>query len=1381
MRTVHGRLIAWCKEAGEDPGRWQPTAVRLDGGTVVVVLNHDAPPARIAAFRALVAELLGAPVAVEADPGPDPARRLVMLWRAHQGHFVELFADGAVRVDDPGVITVEFPNAMAQSLFEEWGGERRSRELWPEMPPLRLLVGTPAPPAPDPVVPLEDPGPDVVSARAGKGRPGGDAIPLRALPESGSAVVEGRIFHVDARRGRDGLWHLTISLYDGTGAARLKVDQRRGQAEFTADRFQVGDYVRARGTLEPDKYSGETVLRVRDMGLSDAPPPLVDGHDRPRMEFHLHSKMSAMDGLIELRDAFAMAKSLGHPALAVVDHGVVQAYPEAAKLAKATGVDAIYGVEVYLVDDARAALAGAEGRSPFVETPWVVVDVETTGLTPKAHEVIEIGAVKVVRGQIVDRFQRLIRPSRPVSRASLEITGIGQAELEQGVSGQEAFRDFFAFAEGALLAAHNAPFDMGFLARAYAERHGGPWPFPVLDSLALAQIALPGLKSYGLDPLARHLSVPLAQHHRALADAEATAGVILAILERLGAKGQDEGWLRTPQPVEHTIGRPTPAVILVRDQDGIEPLYRLVSEAHLRYFHRVPRVPRRLIAEHRGHWLIGSPFRGGEVQDALFRGVQPDDLRRVAAFYDYWEVAPVDVGDPLLREEHYGDPAVVEAEIRTLVELAHEMDKLCLAVSDAHYLRPEDGTLRDILAETGKGELHDRGAALYYRTTSEMLQAFLPLGAAQAEAVVVEAPAALRERIAGGIRPIPDGLYAPSMPEAEDVVSNQPRERAKALYGDPLPAIVAERLHKEIEAIVRNGFAVSYYIAHLLVKKSLADGYLVGSRGSVGSSLVATLLDITEVNPLPPHYRCPGCRYTEFVEDEAIGSGFDLPERNCPACGAALARDGQDIAFETFLGFEGDKVPDIDLNFSGDYQGEIHRYTEELFGKGHVFRAGTIATVADKTAFGLVKAWERETGRTLAPAEIDYLALALTGVKRTTGQHPGGVMVVPRDQDIHRFTPVQRPADNKATDVVTTHFDYHAIEGRLVKLDLLGHDDPTAIRLLEELTGIGPHAVPFQDAATLSIFSGVEALGVTAEQIGSPVGTLGIPEFGTSFVRGMLTETRPRSFADLIRISGISHGTEVWTNNAQEIIRRGQASLSEVISTRDDIMLYLIQRGLEPRDAFGISESVRRGKGLKPEMERALRDHGVPEWYIESCQKITYLFPKAHAAAYVMMGWRIAWFKVHHPLAYYATYFSVRAGDFPDDVAMTDQKTVSQAIRAIEEKGNEATPKERGLITVLEILREMMARGFSFAPVDLAASDATRFRIDDGRLRIPFAALSGVGETAARNIVRAREEAPFLSIADLRERARLTKPVIELLRSHGALNDLGESSQLAFF
>ncbi|NMP21827.1 PolC-type DNA polymerase III [Sulfobacillus sp. DSM 109850] len=1290
-----------------------------------------------------------------------------------------LLREHPIKVED-GRVTIRFKSPFAKTLFEKWGGQTRLVKEIPEMANQELIIATDeiAPPVPDAPVAVDIRSLGDSGQKLGRTIDPERVVPLDQLPESGEVAVAGRIILRDVRESRDGSRHWTWTISDDLGAVRLKWSERRGAPKVNDDFWPQGSWLLAQGVLEVDKFTEERVIRVKDGALAEAPPLFVPDA-RPRIELHAHSKMSAMDGLIAPKDLFQAAQALKMEAVAILDHGVVQTYPEAEALSAKTGVRALYGVEAYMVDTEVRPFTGPMPED-WRHRPLVVVDVETTGLTPWVHEVIELGAVKVVDGAIVDVFHRLVKPSRAISAATTRITGIREEELAEGVSADALWRDFFAFSEGALLAAHNARFDMGFLSQGhrllFPEK---PFQPAVLDTLALARAVLPGLKSYGLGPLSDYYKIPLSQHHRALADAEATGHLAMRLMKDLDEKFP-EFQPSDVLPVSHTVGRPVPVTLLVKNQEGVAALYRLVSESHLTFFHRTPRIPRRLIQEGRQHWLVGSPFHDGEVAEAFFRNASPEDMKLLASFYDYWEVAAPSSAQSFLNEEFFGEMTALQDFIQAQVAFGRAHQRPVVAVSDAHYLKAAHRVYRDILAATAKGEMHNREDALHLRTAQELEDELAFLSDADREWVIYEAPAAVVQSLEP-VQPVPTGLFSPKLPEAETVVSEEPFRRARELYGDPLPEIIQARLAKEVNAIVSNGFSSIYYIAHRLVQKSLEDGYLVGSRGSVGSSLVATFLNITEVNPLPPHYRCPSCRHTEFVTDGSVGAGFDLPAKQCPACGTRLIGDGQDIPFETFLGFEGDKVPDIDLNFSGDYQPEIHRYTEVLFGEGHVFRAGTIATVAEKTAFGLVKGWARETGRDPSPAVVDWLAQGIVGVKRTTGQHPGGLMVVPSDEDIHHFTPVQRPADDKTSDVVTTHFDYHSIEGRLLKLDLLGHDDPTAIRMLEDLTGISAKSVPFQDEKTMSLFHDVSALGVKAEDIGTPVGSLGIPEFGTRFVRQMLMDTRPRTFAELVRISGLSHGTEVWTNNAQELIRQKVATLSDVIATRDDIMTYLLSRGIKPKVAFSISEAVRKGKGLKEDQEAVMREHGVPTWYIESCRRISYLFPKAHAAAYVTMGWRIAWFKVHHPLAYYATYFSVRAGDFDAETVLGGIKRVNQTLAAIDDKGNEASAKEKNLVTVLEIAREMLARGFRFYPIDLERSHATRFLMESDGLLIPFAALPGLGVNAAQHIIRARQEQPFLSIDDLRQRARLSKSIVELLRGHGALKNLGETSQLGFF
>jgi DNA polymerase-3 subunit alpha (Gram-positive type) len=1348
-------------------------AVRLsaDGSAAEVHLRAPAPwpAAAVQEAETYLADALGTSVrllvTVETE-STDWATRLKSLpgvGRVLQEAAVEWRADGR--------LVLVLPNPGAQTLFETWGGVAKLKARWPDLPPV-VVTAREAPPPPPEEVAVRPAKPDGFCW--GRGAPEGPAQPLDALPPSGPVVVEGRVFLTDARTLRDGQRLLAVGITDGRSALKLTVFGNRGQP-WPAAELEEGQWVRAGGTLEADR-SGELVLRVDDLGVVPA-PEWSDGAPTPRVEWHCHTKMSAMDGVLDLETAFSLARQLGHPALGIVDHGVVQAYPEAARLAARYGVRALYGLEAFVADERVRVLWGAPAPADWREQPLVAVDIETTGLSARTQEIVEIGAVRIEGGEVVDRFERLVRPvKRPLSAASSRITGIREADLAGAPTWEEVLPAFREFCRGAVLAAHNAAFDWGFL-RPHLDRRT-----TMVDTLALARAVLPDQRQFGLAPLAERFRISLDRHHRALADAEAAGRLLLALLGTEGGRA----WLEAGSPVWHavppTVAHPVPVLIYPRDAEGLVALYRAVTESHLTHFHRVPRIPRRLVEANRERWLVGAPALGGDVTEWLFRAGEPDEEAQWVAWYDFWEVVPPAALADWADEGALGSREAVEDLLRELVERAERANKPVIAASDAHYARPEDGVFRDVLARTAKGELHHPTGALYFRTTGEMLDELGFLGAERAHRVVVESPRALLTEIAPDLQPVPEGLHAPSLPDAERVVTEEPWVRARALYGDPLPEVVRERLEREIEAIVRHGYASVYYTAHRLVEKSLADGYLVGSRGSVGSSLVATYLNITEVNPLPPHYRCPQCRYSEFFLRGEVASGFDLPPKACPRCGSQLVGEGQDIPFETFLGFEGDKVPDIDLNFSGEYQPVIHRFAEELFGAGRVFRAGTIATVAERTAFGLVKAWARETGRELRPIEIERLVRGLLGVKRTTGQHPGGLMVVPADDDIHRFTPLQRPADATDSDVVTTHFDYHAIEGRLLKLDLLGHEDPTTLRLLADWTGIDPRTVPFHDPPTMALFSGVSSLGVSADAIGSPVGTLGLPEFGTPFVRRMLADTRPTTFGELVRISGLSHGTNVWVNNAETLIKRGQATLAEVIATRDDIMTYLIRKGLPATEAFAIMERVRKGKGISPEQERLMREHGVPEWYCDSCRRITYMFPKAHAVAYVTMCWRIAWFKVHHPLAFYAAYFTVRVDDVLPEALVEGPEATQAALARFERGGPQASAKERAQQSVLEVAREMFARGIRFAPVSLEESDAVRFvPLPPDRLRLPFVALPGLGRTAAHNIVEARRAGPFLSVDDLRERARLSKPVLDLLRHAGALDNLGESRQLALF
>ncbi|MHB9145912.1 MAG: PolC-type DNA polymerase III [Symbiobacteriia bacterium] len=1200
--------------------------------------------------------------------------------------------------------------------------------------------------------------------------------------EERGVVVQGEILGFETRELRTGRQLVSFDLTDYTDSLSCKFfldPDEPPLSESLAD----GAWVTVKGMVQHDKFTQELTLMVDDMVLGRQEERQDDAPEK-RSELHVHTKMSSMASVLEVEKAIKTAARWGHPAIAITDSGVVQAFPDAYALGQKLGIQVILGLEAYLVDDGQPIVI-RPAATPLDDVEYVVVDIETTGLSPVTEEVIELGAVRVKGGQVAERFQAFVRPTKAISPKIQELTGITPDMVADAAGPEAVLERFREFLGDAVFVAHNAQFDSSFLDFHLRRLFGQGLTNPVLDTLWLSRSTLTHLRTHKLDAVAKELSVALEHHHRALDDAETAAGILIKLLAR---GRQDRPELATladlnqlAQSIPPEQIRPQHCTLLVQNAVGLKNLYDLVSMAHLEHFFRVPRIPKSVLLQRGEGLLIGSACAEGALFDACQRGVTDEELREIGAFYDYFEIMPV------ANHLHLVDRGVVAAEEdlrqinRRICRLGQELGKPVCATGDVHYLEPRDGIYRQILT-AGLGKPVDNAMAdLHFRTTAEMLAEFSYLGEDVARQVVITEPA----RVAGlceVVPPVPSGLYAPKIDGAEEQVETMSWTRARELYGDPLPDIVRLRLEKELKSIIGNGFSVIYLIAHKLVKKSMDDGYLVGSRGSVGSSLVATMMRITEVNPLPPHYRCRDCLHSEFIADGSVGSGFDLPGKDCPHCGTPMAKDGHDIPFETFLGFEGDKVPDIDLNFSGQNQNAIQKFTEELFGSDHVYRAGTIATVAEKTAFGFVKGYLEERGRTnVRRAEMGRLARGLSGVRRTTGQHPGGMIVVPRDREVTEFTPVQFPADDKNAGFRTTHFDFHSIHDNLLKLDILGHDDPTVLRLLQDWTGLDVKAIPFDDPATQALFSGLDSLGLKPEAIGSEVGTLGVPEFGTNFVRRMLLETRPKGFSDLVRISGLSHGTDVWTNNAQELIKNRTATLQDVIPCRDDIMVYLMYKGLEPGKAFKIMEKVRKGKGLTPEDEEYMRSQAVPDWYIDSCNKIKYMFPKAHAAAYVMMGFRIAWFKVHEPLAFYATYFTVRADNFDALLATQGPFAVQRKLEELEKKGNEATAKEKDLHTILEVVREMNARGFKLHPVDLYESDAENFKILQDGLLPPLSSLQGLGSAAAQGIITAREAGPFLSVEDLRARARVNKAVTELLEAAGCLKGLPQSNQLALF
>ncbi len=1204
--------------------------------------------------------------------------------------------------------------------------------------------------------------------------------------EERRVVVEGYVFDCETKLLRSGRTLLEFKITDYTDSILVKMFSKDTKEDAEKlKRLKKGMWVRIRGNVQNDTFVRDLVMMANDINeikvkdRADTAP-----ENQKRVELHLHTQMSQMDAVSSVSSLIARAKKWRHKAIAVTDHSVVQSFPEAYNAAKKHDIKVIYGLEANIVDDG-VPIAYNPAHRFLPEETYVIFDVETTGLSAVYNTIIELAAVKIKDGEIIDRFESFANPKHPLSAFTIELTGITDDMVKNAPDPEDVLRDFYEWCGDAILVAHNASFDTGFINVGYEKIGYGKLTNPVIDTLELARFLYPDMKNHRLNTLAKKFNVELTQHHRAIYDAEATGYILLRLLKELderGIKYHDELNEQGNNETSYKRGRPFHAILLAQNNTGLKNLFKLVSYSHIKYFYRVPRIPRSLLQTHREGILVGSACDEGELFEAA-QQKSIEEVEEIAKFYDYLEVHPKEVYRPLIEADVIQSEQQLEDIIKKIIKVGEKLDIPVVATGNVHYLDPEDKIYRKILiaSQGGANPLNRQKLPdVHFRTTDEMLEAFSFLGKEKAEEIVITNPNKIADMI-DEVKPVKDKLYTPKIEGAEDEITEMSYRRAKEIYGDPLPEIVEKRLEKELKSIIGNGFAVIYLISHKLVKKSNDDGYLVGSRGSVGSSFVATMMNITEVNPLQPHYVCLNCHYTEFFTDGSVGSGFDLPDKECPECGHALHKDGHDIPFETFLGFKGDKVPDIDLNFSGEYQPRAHNYTKELFGEDYVYRAGTIGTVADKTAYGFVKGYEEENNLHFRNAEVERLARGMTGVKRTTGQHPGGIIVIPDYMDVYDFTPIQYPADDQSAEWRTTHFDFHSIEDNVLKLDILGHDDPTVLRLLQELSGIDPKTIPMDDPEVMKIFSSTEPLGVTPEQIMSKTGTLGIPEFGTRFVRQMLEETKPTKFSELLVISGLSHGTDVWLGNAQDLIRDGICTLSEVIGCRDDIMVDLMHYGIEPSLAFKIMESVRKGRGLTEEMEAEMRKHNVPDWYIGSCKKIKYMFPKAHATAYIINAVRIAWFKVHHPLLFYSTYFTVRAEDFDLDIMVRGANSIREKIKEINEKGLQATPKEKNLLTVLEVALEMCERGFSFQKIDLYKSSASEFIIEGNTLIPPFNAIPGLGTNAAKNIVKAREEAEFLSKEDLRERGKVSKTIMEYLEKQGCLDSLPEENQLSLF
>ena len=1281
-------------------------------------------------------------------------------------------------------------NLEGKALFEETA--RIRAEALKNTPAIQPSAQAPGA-APAARAPRSAPAPQEPTGALFYGRPfSGRAVRMDELNlDMFRVIVEGKVFAVQHRElKKRGAWVVCFDMTDYTSSVRVNQFMEAAKAKPIIDNVQAGMWLRVQGKMSFDRYDNEMVLQPTAMEKIEA-PKRRDTYPEKRVELHLHTQMSSMDGVTPVKKYIERAIAWGHKAIAITDHGVVQAFPDAMNAIGKSDLKVIYGVEAYLIDDLGSVVTMPRGQS--LDDTFVVFDIETTGLSKETESITEIGAVKVVDGKIIDRFSTFVNPERPIPAEITKLTGITNEMVADAPVITEILPKFLEFCQDAVLVAHNANFDTGFI-RLNAERKCGiEVKNTVLDTLELSRSLLPELKKHKLDIVCEQLGVSLEGHHRAVNDAEATAEVFLKFIDMLVEKEiykVDDINVFSSQTVNYKKLKAYHAIILAKDYVGLRNLYELISLSHIDYYFRRPRIPKSKLIQHREGLILGSACEAGELYRALLDKKPKQVIEELVNFYDYLEIQPLGnnrfmIESPKVESVHSMEDII--AINKQIVALGEEHNKPVVATCDVHFIDPQDAAFRKIIMAAEGFADADKQAPLYFRTTKEMLKEFTYLGEEKAREIVITNTNKIADMIEK-IKPIPDDTFPPKIEGADEELRQICMDKAISIYGDPLPPIVQDRLETELNSIISNGYAVLYIIAQKLVWKSVADGYLVGSRGSVGSSFAANMAGITEVNSLPPHYICDHCKYSDF-ESETVkafameeASGCDMPDKDCPVCGHKLRKDGHDIPFQTFLGFEGDKEPDIDLNFSGDYQQQAHAYTEVLFGKGKVFKAGTIGTLADKTAYGFVKKYFDAREITPHNAEIQRLTEGCTGVKRTTGQHPGGLMVVPSDHDIHEFCPIQRPANDVNSTVTTTHFDYHSISGRLLKLDLLGHDDPTVIRMLYDLTGVNPQDVPLGDPETMSLFESPKALGVTEEEINCKTGTLGIPEFGTKFVRGMLIDTKPKTFADLLRISGLSHGTDVWLGNAQTLIENGTITLKETISTRDSIMIYLINKGVEKKKSFKIMEKVRKGKGLTEEDIADMKASDVPDWYIESCQKIKYMFPKAHAAAYVMMAFRIAYFKINYPEAYYASYFSVRACDDFDYSCMCQGIDVARdAIREIQAKGQEATAKDKNKQTVLEIVVEFYARGFKFCPIDLYRSDAKNFLPTEEGLLPPFSSLQGLGVNAAQSIVEGRKDGEFNTLEELKERTSLGRSLIDLLKENGVLDGIPETNQLCLF
>ena len=1207
----------------------------------------------------------------------------------------------------------------------------------------------------------------------------------------GEVVIRGKILSVDTREIRNEKTIIIFSVTDFTDTIVLKIFARNDDVPELLKEISGGKFVRVKGVATIDKFDSELTIGsiVGIKKCADFTTVRMDTSVEKRIELHCHTKMSDMDGVSDVKDIVKRAMKWGHKAIAITDHGDVQAFPDANHTVPSdSDFKVIYGVEAYLVDDLKGMVTDSQNQD--LDADYVVFDLETTGFSPETNRIIEIGAVKVQNGKIVDKFSTFVNPQVPIPFRIEQLTSINDSMVIDAPVIADILPEFMKFCEGCVMVAHNADFDMSFIKK-NCQRLDIPCKPTIVDTVALARVLLPNLNRFKLDTVAKALGVSLENHHRAVDDAGCTAEIFVKFIEMLRERGMstlDEVNAMGTSSVQNVQKMPTyHAIILATCDQGRTNLYKLISLAHIKYYHRRPRIPKSEFIRYRDGLLIGSACEAGELYRAILNGRPEEEISRLVNFYDYLEIQPLGNNAFLVRDED--SPVASNDDLieinKKIVRLGEQFHKPVVATCDVHFLDPEDEIYRRIIMAGQGFKDADEQAPLFLRTTEEMLKEFAYLGSEKAEEVVITNTNRIAD-MCEKISPVRPDKCPPVIENSDQMLRDICYNKAHKMYGDPLPEIVQERLDRELNSIISNGYAVMYIIAQKLVWKSNEDGYLVGSRGSVGSSFVATMSGITEVNPLHAHYLCKHCQYSDFDSDLVKSfsgrSGCDMPDKLCPRCGKPLSKEGFDIPFETFLGFKGNKEPDIDLNFSGEYQSKAHKYTEVIFGEGQTFKAGTIGTLADKTAFGYVKNYYEERGVHKRNCEIDRIVLGCVGVRRTTGQHPGGIVVLPMGEQIYTFTPVQHPANDMTVDITTTHFDYHSIDHNLLKLDILGHDDPTMIRMLQDLTGVDPTQIPLDDKAVMSLFQDTSALGITPDDlVNCQLGALGIPEFGTDFAMGMLIDTQPKEFSDLVRIAGLSHGTDVWLGNAQTLIQEKKATISTAICTRDDIMIYLIQMGLDSEQSFTIMESVRKGKGLKEEWKEEMRAHDVPEWYIDSCLKIKYMFPKAHAAAYVMMAWRIAYCKVYYPLAYYAAYFSIRATGFNYEIMCQGRERLTYFQKDYERRKDSLSKKEQDVYRDMKIVQEMYARGFDFTPIDIYRAKPDRFQIIDGKLMPALNTIDGMGDNAAIAVAEAAKDGKFLSRDDFRQRTKATKTVIDLMGDLGLLGDMPESNQLSLF